>query len=407
MNSDHPLSIEEAIPPPGIRSRIGPISLLAAKYPGAIGAWVAEMSYGVARPIHDALKREMGAETLGYNDPVSIGLARESIVRWMKNGYDWSVPENSIGFVSDVVTGYGAVLQHFLPAGSDVIVPTPAYAPLLTVPSLFGHRVVQVPSRTGDTGHHMDLEGIERALERGARLVVLCNPNNPTGRVYTAGELGRLARLVDRHGARVFSDEVHAPLTLAPVPHIPYATISAAAASHTITATSASKGWNIAGLKCAQLIFSAPEDAERWQQVADFFVRSVSRLGVAALRAAYDHPESHAWLASVRARLVRNNALVADTVARHLPEVRHFPAEATYLAWLDWRGLGPDEPAAFFRDRVGLAMSEGSEFAAPGHLRLNFALPEDLLRTALSALVRGADILRSGRQHGKAVTHHA
>jgi cystathionine beta-lyase len=247
----------------------------------------------------------------------------------------------------------------------------------------------------------MDFEGIERALERGARLVVLCNPHNPTGRAFTAEELGRLARLVDYHGARVFSDEVHAPLTLAPVPHIPYAKISATAASHTITASSASKGWNISGLKCAQLILSAAEDAERWQRVADFFVRSVSRLGVAALSAAYDHPGSHAWLASVRAQLVRNNTLVADTVAGQLPEVRHFPAEATYLAWLDCRGLGPDEPAAFFRDRVGLAMSEGTEFSAPGHLRLNFALPEDRLRKALSALVRGADILRSAGNTGK------
>ncbi|WP_326621702.1 aminotransferase class I/II-fold pyridoxal phosphate-dependent enzyme (plasmid) [Streptomyces anulatus] len=401
MKSDHPLSIEKAISPTGLPSPVGPTSLLTAKYPGAIGAWVAEMSIGAARPIHDALTREMGAETLGYNDPVSIGLARESIVHWMKNAYDWSIPHDSIGFVSDIVTGFGAVLRHFVPAGSEVIVPTPAYAPLLTTPALFGHRVVQVPSRTDDTGHQMDFDGIERALDQGARLVVLCNPHNPTGRVFTAEELGRLARLVDHHGARVFSDEVHAPLTLAPVPHIPYAKISTAAASHTITATSASKGWNISGLKCAQLIFSAPEDAERWQHVADFFVRSVSRLGVSALSAAYDHPESHAWLATVRAQLVRNNALVVDTVADQLPEVRHFPAEATYLAWLDCRGLGLDEPAAFFRDRVGLAMSEGSEFSAPGHLRLNFALPEDLLRKALSALIRGADILRSAGNTGK------
>ncbi|MFF5933299.1 MalY/PatB family protein [Streptomyces sp. NPDC012508] len=385
----------------------GPIPLLAAKYPDAIGAWVAEMSYDVARPIHEAVARELQAETLGYNDPVSLELARESLVRWMKSSYDWSVQPDSIGFVSDIVTGFGAVLNNFLPPRSHVVVPTPAYAPLLDVPAMFGHTVVRVPSLVDGPRQRMDIEGIQRALEDGARLVVLCNPHNPTGRVFTVEELTELADLVERFSARVFSDEIHAPLTLTTVPHTPYAKVSAASAAHTITATSASKGWNIAGLKCAQLIFSAPQDAARWKHTAGFFVRSVSRLGVSALRAAYDHPESQLWLDTVRARLARNNALVAETVAARLPEVIHFPAEATYLAWLDCRELGLEEPAAFFREHVGLAMTEGTEFSAPGHLRLNFALPEDLLAKALSALVRGAEILRAGRHHERGSTQHA
>ncbi|MEU5951486.1 aminotransferase class I/II-fold pyridoxal phosphate-dependent enzyme [Streptomyces sp. NPDC047525] len=365
------------------------------------------MSYSVARPIHDAVKRQMEAETLGYNDPISIDLARESVVRWMKQEYDWSIASNSVGFVSDIVTGFGAILTHFLPPVADIVVPTPAYGPLLTVPALFGHRVQEVPSLSSSAFHRMDFEGIERALANGARLVVLCNPHNPTGRVFTAEELGRLAQLVDHYGARVFSDEIHAPLVTASVTHIPYAKVSAAAASHTITASSASKGWNISGLKCAQLIFSSPADAERWQHVADFFIKSVSRLGVSAIPAAYDHPESHDWLASVRTQLARNNALVAETVARRLPEIGYSPAEATYLAWLDCRAYGLREPARFFRERVGLAMSDGGEFSAPGHLRLNFALPEDVLRKALTALVRGAELLRSSRPLEETVTHHA
>jgi cystathionine beta-lyase len=410
MNADQRPGIGGSAPPPGTSTLSvpgGPTPLLAAKYPDAIGAWVAEMTYDVARPIHEAVARELRAETLGYNDPVSLELARESIVRWMKNSYCWEVQPASIGFVSDIVTGFGAVLGNFLPPRSQIVVPTPAYAPLLDVPAMFGHTVVPVPSLVEGSRHRMDFDGIERALDDGARMVVLCNPHNPTGRVFTAAELAELADLVHRYDARVFSDEIHAPLTLTPAPHIPYATVSDASAAHTITATSASKGWNISGLKCAQLIFSAPQDAARWRHSADFFVRSVSRLGVSALRAAYDHPESQAWLDSVRARLARNNDLVAETIATHLPEVVHFPAEATYLAWLDCREFGLNEPAAFFREHVGLAMAEGTEFSTPGHLRLNFALPEDLLAKALSALVRGAGLLRSGLHRERGLTHHA
>ncbi|MER6047740.1 aminotransferase class I/II-fold pyridoxal phosphate-dependent enzyme (plasmid) [Streptomyces sp. BHT-5-2] len=397
MSPDHPPFLDTVIPSDGNPSPDIPRSLLSAKYPRAIGAWVAEMAYGVARPIHSALTRELNVETLGYNDPISIGLARESIVRWMDRAYGWHVRSESIGFVSDIVTGFGAVLRHYLAPASTVIVPTPAYAPLLTVPILFGHRVVEVPSLVDSNGYHMDMAGIDRALSQGGRMVVLCNPHNPTGRIFTAEELGQLARLVDSHGARVFSDEVHAPLTLVETPHLPYANLSETAASHAITATSASKGWNISGLKCAQLIFSASEDMATWQRVADFYIRSVSRLGVSALRAAYDDPASHAWLSAVREQLTRNNALVAKTIAEHIPGMVSFPSEATYLAWLDCRQLGLVDPAAFFRERVGLAMSEGSEFSAPGHIRLNFALPERLLRNALSALVAGADILQSGQ----------
>ncbi|GGT16036.1 MalY/PatB family protein [Streptomyces purpureus] len=398
MSLDHPPPLDLAALSGGLPSTDGPQPLLSAKYPSAIGAWVAEMAYAVARPIHTALEREMGAGTLGYNDPVSIGRARESVVRRMGDTYGWTVRPESIGFVSDIVTGFGAVLRHFLPQASTIVVPTPAYTPFLTVPRLFGHQVAEVPGLIGETGHRMDLAGIEAALSRGARMVVLCNPHNPTGRVFSAEELSDLVALVDAYGARVFSDEVHAPLTLTDAPHLPYAGLGEIAAGHTITATSASKGWNTAGLKCAQLIFSAPADLRLWQGIADFYLRSVSRLGVAALCAAYDEPESQQWLTTVRDRLARNNALVGETLAERLPQVLPYPAEATYLAWLDCRRLGVDEPAAFFREHAGLAMSDGTEFSAPGHLRLNFALPEGVLHRALSALVRGADLLQSGKR---------
>lgn len=363
-----------------------PRSLLSAKYPGKIGAWVAEMAYDIAAPIHEAILCETNEGTLGYNDPISIAQGRNSVSAWLLRSYGWDVEPTSVGFVSDVVSGFAAVLRHFVPAGSPVVVPTPAYGPFLTVPELFGHPVIRVPMCEGPFGPAMDIGGIERALHAGARLVVLCNPHNPTGRSYRRAELAALADVVQAHQARVFSDEVHAPLNLSGRPHLPYAALDARTAGHTITATSASKTWNISGLKCAQLLFSAAHDAETWQGVASHYVRSVSRLGVAALRAAYEEPESQEWLSATLERLRRNSESVVRRVNSEMPGISCRPAESTYLAWLDCTRLGVADPARLFHEHAGVALCDGEEFGSPGYVRLNFALPEARLERALDAM---------------------
>ncbi|WP_405018345.1 aminotransferase class I/II-fold pyridoxal phosphate-dependent enzyme [Kitasatospora sp. NBC_00070] len=359
---------------------------MATKYPDSIGAWVAEMAYGTADPIREAVSREVRFDTLGYNDPGSVGRARESLTSWLGNSYGWRVDPAAIGFVSDVVSGFQAVVRHFLPPGAPVVVPTPAYAPFLTVPEQFGHPVLRVPGIDGPSGHRMDLAGIDRALAAGGRLVVLCHPHNPTGRAFTREELSALAGIVDSHQARVFSDEIHAPLNLAGRPHVPYASLDERTAGHTITATSASKAWNISGLKCAQLVFSAEQDAQLWSGVADFYIRSVSRLGVAALCAAYEEQGSLDWLVATLGRLRENSRTVAEAVAADMPGVRCTPPESTYLAWLDCRSLGVTDVAAYFREHAGVALCDGEEFGSPGFARLNFALPPDQLERALAAM---------------------
>ncbi|MFJ6780862.1 MalY/PatB family protein [Streptomyces yangpuensis] len=344
------------------------------------------MSYPIAEPIREAVLKETRDGTLGYNDPISIGAARESLANWMRISYSWDVRPSSIGFTSDIVSGFAAVLRHFLPPGAPIVVPTPAYNPFLTVPGLIGHPVIRVPMLSGSGEFRMDFGGIEKALAAGGRMVVLCHPHNPTGRSFTREELSTLADIVKAHGARVFSDEVHAPLSLTDRTHIPYASLGGAAGEHTITATSASKAWNISGLKCSQLIFSSPEDAAAWTGVADFYIRSVSRLGVAALRAAYEMPASRDWLDATLVQLRVNNGRVARAVRQGMPGINYIPAESTYLAWLDCTGLGLAEPAEHFLRNARVALCEGVEFDSPGYVRLNFALPETMLGNALEAL---------------------
>ncbi|WP_189280513.1 MalY/PatB family protein [Streptomyces atratus] len=359
--------------------------LLNARHTGTIGAWVAEMAYRTAAPVSEAVAREISAGMLGYNDPLRLTAARESTAGWLRTSYAWDMDSARVGFVGDIVSGYAAVLRHFLPTGAPVVVPTPAYGPLLTVPEFLGHPVVRVPGVETRAGHRMDIDGIERALARGSRLVVLCHPHNPTGRAFSRPELSALTDVVSRHHARVFSDEVHAPLNLSGQPHIPYAAIDERTAAHTITATSASKAWNVAGLKCAQLIFSAAGDVPVWERVAAFYLRSVSRLGVAATCAAYDHPDSHDWLARTLLRLRANSKAVAEAVDA-MPGVSCSRTESTYLAWLDCTALGMADPAAHFRSRARVDLADGAEFDSPGHVRLNFALQEPVLAEALAAM---------------------
>jgi len=197
---------------------------------------------------------------------------------------------------------------------------------------------------------------------------------------------------VDDAGARVFSDEIHAPLVHPGAVHRPYASLSPVTAGHTVTATSASKAWNLPGLKAAQLILSNAEDAAHWGRVGALYTHGASTPGVLAATAAYDVGE--AWLDNVLRYLEGNRRLLGELLAERLPAVRWTPPEGTYLAWLDCRELGlPASAGEFFLERAGVAMVDGPECGAPGagHVRLNFATPRPLLNAIVE---RMADAVR-------------
>ena len=232
----------------------------------------------------------------------------------------------------------------------------------------------------------LDLDAIDAAFTAGARALLLCNPHNPTGRVFTTDELAALAAVVDRHGGRVVADEVHAPLTYPHHRHIPYATVSGATAEHTVTVTSASKAWNIAGLKCAQVVMTNHADAARWRSLPVFAVPGPTPLGITASTAAYRNGQ--AWLQDLVAYLDGNRRLLEQLLEAELPEVAYRAPEGTYLAWLDCRGLGVDDPADLFLRSAGVAVSDGPPFGLgwEQHVRLNFATSSALLGQIVTAL---------------------
>jgi cystathionine beta-lyase len=289
----------------------------------------------------------------------------------------------------DVLKGLEITIRLYAPKGGKVIVPTPAYMPFLTTPQLHGREIVQVPMAQTDGRWEYDLDAIDAAFAAGAEVLIVCNPFNPIGRVMTRDEMLAISEVVDRHGGRVFSDEIHAPIVFNGLRHVPYASISETAANHTITAIAASKAWNLAGLKTAQIVTSNDADEAIWQETGAQLGHGASTLGVIASTAAYNTGQE--WLQGVLDYLDGNRRWLADAVADKLPGVRYTMPEGTYLAWLDFCGTGLDgDLAEFFRENARVAMVDGGACGEVGKgcVRFNFAMPRPILEQAVQQMAQ-------------------
>ena len=374
----------DALTEDGLRAAGG---LKWTRYGDAIGAFVAEMDFGTAPEITAALHEAVAAARFGYLTAEAADAMARACAGFLARRYGWQVPPGWISPLADVVAGLQAAVERFSPPGSAVVLPTPAYMPFRTVPGALGRELIEVPMVEQDGRLGYDLDAVARAFDAGGRLFVHVNPHNPSGRVFTSDEQLALAEVVERAGARVFSDEIHAPLVHPGATHRPYAALSPVTARHTITATSASKAWNLPGLKAAQLVLSDPADAAHWGEVGAMFVHGASTPGVLANTVAYD--SGAAWLDGVLRYLDGNRRLLGELLAERLPGVRYTPPEGTYLAWLDCRALDlPTSAGAFFLERAGVALVDGPECGAPGagFVRLNFATPRHVLTTIVDRM---------------------
>jgi len=353
-------------------------------YPEAIGAFIAEMDFGVAPEISSALTRSVEA-LVGYPTPELVSAMSAATARWLRDEYSWDVPPERIRPVGDVLIAMRATIDHFTAPGSKIVLPTPAYMPFLKIPPMHDREIVEVPLLLEDGRYVFDLDGLDRAFADGGGMLILCNPYNPVGRVFTREELLAVSEIVERHGGRVFADEIHAPLVFAPHRHIPYASISQAAAGHSITSTSASKAWNLPGLKTAQVILSNDADAATWATpVVTRNELLASNPGIIANTAAYD--DARDWLADTHAYLDGNRTLLGELLAEHIPAIGYTPAEGSYIAWLDARGLGIEgSPADFFREEAGVALTDGIACGAAGEgfLRFILATPRPIIEQAV------------------------
>lgn len=359
------------------------------QFPGKVGAFIAEMDFGTAPAVTRALHRAVDAAAFGYLPQALVEQMSEAYAGWSRTRYGWDVPPANVRPLADVVAGLVAAIEHFSRPGSPVILPTPAYMPFLIVPGTLGREIIQVPMVPSGGRLGYDLDALEAAFHAGGHLLVLCNPHNPVGRVLSRAEMTAIAEVVDRNGGRVFADEIHAPLAYPGHRHLPYASISPVTAGHTVTATSASKAWNLPGLKCAQLVLSNDADVQTWSRVGFMAEHGASTLGVVASAAAY--AAGGEWLDELVAYLDGSRALLGDLLAEHLPKVAYAQPEGTYLAWLDCRELDlGGQPAQFFLDRAGVAMTDGAlcGVAGEGFVRYTFATPRPIMRQSIEQMAR-------------------
>ena len=347
-------------------------------------AFVAETDFALAPPIRDALLDAVRVGDTGYAN--ADGLA-EAFVVFAKEWFDWSPDPRRVVLVPDVLVGVAEMLRVLTEPGDRVVINTPAYPPFWPVVREYGREIVEVPLERGPEGWDLGFAGLEEAFARGAKAYLLCNPHNPTGRVLTRGQLLAIAELANRYDVAIVADEIHAPLTLAGARHTPFVSLDEVATQHAVTVTSASKAWNLPGLKCAVAVAGSESVRSRFAAFPHDLHARAGNLGVIASIAAFTQGAS--WLRALLDHLDRNRRLLADLLAHDLPAIRYVPPQASYLAWLDCNalGLGAD-PAAFFLEHGRVALSRGLDFGAEGagFVRLNMGTSSQLMTEAVNRI---------------------
>lgn len=368
---------------------------------GAIGAGAAEMDFGTAPVVRDALYEAIEAGVHGYLPPSIVADVCTSSARWQLESYGWVVDPDDIRLVPDAITALSIVVDHFTPPTMPVIVPTPAYPRFAGVARTLGRPVVPIGLSRESGRYRYDIDQLREALAKaGGGLFVLCNPQNPTGFVADSHELLEISGVVSHYDGRVLADELHGPLTYSPKSHVPYASLSAESARHAITVISASKAWNLSGMKCAEVILTNPLDKESWDRLdrLKLSVNATSTLGALATVAAYT--SGRPWLESVIDYLQCNSLIIEDFVKSEVPDIGYRAPDATFLAWLDvrrLRGVSRD-PARYFLDGARVAMVDGRDFGpgGKGFVRLNFATSSSVLVQALERMKNAIGLLPRG-----------
>ncbi|MEO8888609.1 MAG: aminotransferase class I/II-fold pyridoxal phosphate-dependent enzyme [Jatrophihabitantaceae bacterium] len=345
-----------------------------------IPAWVADMDYPIAPVIRAALEACMDRGDLGYPDWPTHPLA-EPFGHRMQSRYDWSPDPDYVRGLTDVIQALQIVISLATQPGDAIVAHTPNYSPFLATIASMGRTLVPAPLQPeGSAGWTWDHEQLDAQVSRArAKVLLLVNPHNPTGRVFTVAELQRIAELADRHDLIVISDEIHAELAHHPNRHVPFASLSAQTASRTVTVTSATKAFNIAGLRTAVAHVGPAHLRRAWDAQPPDLFGATNVLGVEATLAAWSDGDD--WLAGLNAHLLLQREHLVGRLAETSGVTMRRP-EASYLAWLDCRGadLGED-PATWLRRRAGVELSPGPDFGPDndGYARLNFATTTALL----------------------------
>jgi cysteine-S-conjugate beta-lyase len=346
---------------------------------------VAEMDFGLAQPIRDVLAEAVRMSDTGYAVPgADLG---EALAGFAADRWAWAIEPESVVAATDVGMACVELLRLLCRSGEAVVISPPVYPPFFHWIEEAGCRLVEAPLRQDDTGAwRLDFDRLEQAFAQRPSAYILCNPQNPVGRAHSTDELATIARLAQEYGVSVISDEIHGPLVLPGQVFTPFLTVPGAAELG-VSLVSASKAWNLAGLKCGLIVSASsamraivdrrPVDT-RWR---------VGHFGVMAAIAALT--DGRPWLDALIATLDQRRSQLGSLLAERLPEVRWSPPEATFLAWLDCRAYGSgSQPRDRFLDHGRVALEAGPDFGSVGSgwVRLNFGTSEAILDEAVTRM---------------------
>lgn len=353
------------------------------KYAGrdVIPMWVAEMDFRSAPAIIRALEQRVAHGIFGYTDPPAE--LNDAIVMALQRDHGWKIRHEWLMWLPGLVTGINLVCRAIGEDGDDVITAVPVYHPFQSGPLNQRRTLTRVPMRLEGKTWRLDFERLEASITPRTRLLLLCNPHNPVGRVFARDELAEVARIADKHDLIVSSDEIHCGLVLdADKSHIPFAMLGEEVAARTVTLMAASKTFNLPGLGCAFAVVPNSALRAKLARAAAGIVPRVNVLGFTATFAAYR--DSADWRLELVKYLRANRDLVIDRIGA-IPGLSITPVEATYLAWVGFDPRAIPDPVDFF-EAAGVGLYDGRAFGTDGYVRLNFGCPRSLLQQALERI---------------------
>ncbi len=346
--------------------------------------WVADMDFEPPKEVVDAIVERAKQGIYGYT--VRTPEFYEAISGWLQRRHGWQVKHEWITSSPGVVAALSLCVHAFTRPGDKVIIQTPVYYPFFDVIRMHGRAIVENPLSLRDGRYEMDFDLLERQAAEGAKLLLLCSPHNPGGRVWAREDLERLGEICVRHGVLIVADEIHHDLVYPGHKHIPLASISDTFALNTITCIATSKTFNLAGLQTSSVIIPNPELRRRYDYaLKTFSIHMESYFGITSVITSYTYGDE--WLDQLMAYLEGNLNFLMEFVRRRLPQIRVMRPEATYLVWMDCREISrdPSELKKLMYEEARVAFNEGSTYGEPGKgfLRVNIACPRSLLAEAL------------------------
>ncbi|MBF7069940.1 MalY/PatB family protein [Aliarcobacter butzleri] len=350
--------------------------------------WVADMDFKTPSFINDAIIKAASNSLYGYS--VDTPELYASIINWQKNEHDWEIEQKDIFMINGVVPAYSACIEAFSEVGDEVIVQTPIYPPLFKCVTANERKLVINELKKDENGYYtMDLEDLEKKITSKTKILALCSPHNPVGRVWSKEELEKLANICIKHNITIISDEIHSDITFKKF--TPLASISKEIANQTITLNSAGKTFNIAGLNCAYAVSKNTEILEKFKKVAiKREINSINFFGYVSTKAAYEN--GSAFVKELKAYLMNNIIFTKEFFEKNRLNIDFFIPEATYLLWLDFSktGLSHLEIKNILLTKSKIALNDGVSFGSNGnkYFRLNTALSKKALNIALNQFVK-------------------